>query len=246
MQWIALAAALVVIVLTAGSASWDPVSLALIAALSVISDLTAVETGSRKLKASAAFLGVVLAAVVLGGPPAALIGMLTILVGWLRWREAGHYLLNNVVMFAWFPLLTGLLFHAVATGMSLSSAGAGYYLLAFVAFAFALGLNFVWAAGYQCYLDRSSLRQKYHEAFVPVLASQLFSALLTVVAVYVAVQLGATGIALLALVLVIFQYLVGELLTSQQRSHELHRLATTDDLTGLVNRELFHTRMAYC
>ena len=244
MQWLALATAFVVIVLTAGSASWNPVSLALIAALTVVSDLTAVQTGSRKLKVSAAFLGIVLAAVVLGGPPAALIGILSILVGWLRWREAGHYLLNNVVMFAWFPLLTGLLFHVVATATPLSSGTVGYYLLAFVAFAFALVLNFVWAAGYQCYLDRSSLTQKYREAFGPILASQLFSALLTVMAVYVAVKLRATGIALLGLVLVIFQYLVGELLTSQQRSHELHRLATTDDLTGLVNRELFRTRMA--
>ena len=38
---------------------------------------------------------------------------------------------------------------------------------------------------------------------------------------------------------VIFQYLVGELLTSKQRSEELQRMATTDELTGLANRERF-------
>src|SRR5581483_1233945 len=40
-------------------------------------------------------------------------------------------------------------------------------------------------------------------------------------------------------VLVIFQYLVGELLKSQQRAEELRRRATTDELTGLANREHF-------
>ena len=38
---------------------------------------------------------------------------------------------------------------------------------------------------------------------------------------------------------VIFQYLVGELLTSKRRSEELQRVATTDELTGLANRERF-------
>ncbi len=45
------------------------------------------------------------------------------------------------------------------------------------------------------------------------------------------------------LVLVIFQYLVGELLTSKRRGDELHRMATTDELTGLPNREHFRTQL---
>jgi diguanylate cyclase (GGDEF)-like protein len=40
-------------------------------------------------------------------------------------------------------------------------------------------------------------------------------------------------------VFIIFQYLVSELLTSKRRSEELHRIATTDELTGLANREQF-------
>ena len=50
------------------------------------------------------------------------------------------------------------------------------------------------------------------------------------------------GLVLFALVLVIFQHLVGELLLSQRRSKELHRMATIDDLTGLANREHFRAR----
>src|SRR5207302_853233 len=47
-----------------------------------------------------------------------------------------------------------------------------------------------------------------------------------------------------AIVLVIFQYLVGELLTSKRRGEELQRIARTDELTGLANRERFRVRLA--
>ena len=45
------------------------------------------------------------------------------------------------------------------------------------------------------------------------------------------------------LVFLIFQYLVGELLKSKHRGDELHRIATTDELTGLSNRERFRARL---
>src|SRR5437764_5314324 len=81
---------------------------------------------------------------------------------------------------------------------------------------------------------------------MPILAAELFSAVLTTAAVYFVVQNGTIGIAVLLVTLAIFQYLVGELLTSQRRARELHergeelrRRATTDELTGLANRERF-------
>jgi diguanylate cyclase (GGDEF)-like protein len=107
----------------------------------------------------------------------------------------------------------------------------------------ALTLNFVLIAGYQCHLDGSSLTQKAREALRPILASELFSALLTVAAVFVAVTQGTIGLALVGLVLVLFQYLVSALLLSERRSEELQRLATTDILTGLANRERFAARI---
>jgi diguanylate cyclase (GGDEF)-like protein len=57
------------------------------------------------------------------------------------------------------------------------------------------------------------------------------------------VTLVPIGLILFALVLVVFQYLVGELLLSQRRSKELHRMATVDDLTGLANREHFRGKI---
>jgi diguanylate cyclase (GGDEF)-like protein len=240
---LALALAAVVAVLTSGLDQWSTPRLAVIAVFTIVSDLSSVQTGSAKLKVSGSFLGLVLAAVVLGGGPAALVGMATIIVGWLRWREAGHYLRNNLVTYAWFPLIGGLFFHA---GLGLAHVGAhaiGYYLLVFAAFVVALAVNFVGVAGYQCYLDGHSLLEKARDALAPVLASELFSALLTMVAVYFARTLGTVGLGLIGLVLVIFQYLVGELLVSKIRSHELKRMASTDELTGLANREQFRVRL---
>ena len=49
-----------------------------------------------QLKISGSFLALVLAMVFLGGTPAALIGVITILAGWLRWRDEPHDLLNNL------------------------------------------------------------------------------------------------------------------------------------------------------
>jgi diguanylate cyclase (GGDEF)-like protein len=241
-QCAGLIAACALIALTAGNYTWTAGPLAVIAAMAVISDLTCVEVSS-KLKLSGSFLGIMLAAVLLGGGPAALIGVLTISTGWFRWRESRHYLLNNLVTFAWFPLLSGLFFHAAVHLLHTSPGAGGYYLLVFATFVLALALNFLGVAEFQSHLDRSSLRNKAREALVPLLSAELFSALLTLVAVYVADQLGTVGLALFAVVLVVFQHLVGELLLSQRRSKELHRMATVDDLTGLANREHFRGKI---
>src|SRR6266576_2244442 len=79
-QIAALIAAAVLGVLASGSADWNiPLALAL-AGCAVISDLTAANTATAKLKVSGSFLALVLAMVLLGGPPAAVIGVLTIVV----------------------------------------------------------------------------------------------------------------------------------------------------------------------
>src|SRR5438552_1092259 len=83
-----------------------------------------------------------------------------------------------------------------------------------------LVLNFVGVVGFHCYLERASLARKARDVLLPVLAAELFSALLTMAAVYVAVELGTNGLVLFGVVLIIFQYLVGELLKSKQRGEQ--------------------------
>ena len=220
-QLAALSAAAILAVLTSGSADWNiPLALALLAC-AVISDLTAADTTTSKLKVSGSFLALVLAMVLLGGPPAAIIGVVTIVVGWLRWREARHYLLQNLVAYAWFPLLGGLAFFAARDALGVGRTDLGYYGLVFATFVFALAINFSLTAGYQCYLERSSFAAKARAALVPLLPSELFTALITVFVVYLYLRVGLAAIALLAVVLAGFQHLLGQLLLSQRRSAQL-------------------------
>ncbi len=98
--------------------------------------------------------------VFLGGTPAALIGVVTILAGWIRWRDEWHYLLNNILTYALFPLVGGILFHAVVDGAGISESDPVFYLLVFALFQFALALNFIMIASYGAYVERIPFSQK--------------------------------------------------------------------------------------
>jgi diguanylate cyclase (GGDEF)-like protein len=239
----ALLGAVLVIIVTRSSDRWSLAPLLIIMAFCGVSTLTEVETGSSHLQVSGSFLGIVLAGALLGGGPGAVVGVFTDLVAWVRVREAPHYFRNNLAAYAWFPLASGLFFHAAVKLTDASVGSIGYYLLVFAMFVVALALNFLAVAGYQCYLDRSSLAAKLREALIPLLSAELFSALLTVASVSMAVALGTPGLLLFGIVLMVFQYLIAELLRSKQRAAELQRKATTDELTGLVNREQFRTEL---
>ena len=63
---------------TAGR-DWDLPLLATLTALSIVSDLIAIETRVNRVVVSASLMTIVLGAVLLGGAPAALMGVITIL-----------------------------------------------------------------------------------------------------------------------------------------------------------------------
>jgi diguanylate cyclase (GGDEF)-like protein len=239
----ALAVAVAVIVLTARSARWDGWQMLVIALFTILSGLTYSETGSLKLNVQGTPLGLMLAAVLLGAGPAAVLGVVTMGFMQLRLRGSSHYFRNNLVTFAWYPLVGGLVFHSLVALAHAGQNELGFYLAVFPAFVLALAVNFVGVAGYQCWLDRSSLVAAAREAVVPVLSAELFASLLTMGAVWIAVQTGTLGIALLGIMLLIFQSLVGELLRSKSRAERLHLMATTDGLTGLTNRDAFSARV---
>jgi putative nucleotidyltransferase with HDIG domain len=219
-----MVASLVLVAVTgiwrAASADWDLPLFCILLGFSVFSDLTAISTTS-KVKISGSFLALVLAMVFLGGTPAAVIGVLTILAGWLRWRDAGHYLLNNVLTYATFPLVSGIAFHEIVDNARVAETDAAFYALIFAVFLLALAINFTMIASYSCYLDRSSFFVRVRTALFPLLPSELAAALMAVGVAYLYVQLGLAGVAMFGVVLVTFQYLLGALLVSQQRAEEL-------------------------
>ncbi|MEX2448285.1 MAG: HD-GYP domain-containing protein [Solirubrobacterales bacterium] len=209
-------------VLRVGDADWDPALFGILLGFSVFSDLTAIETESR-LKISGSFLALVLAMVFLGGAPAAIIGVVSILVGWARWRDAPHDLLNNVATYVTFPLVGGVAFHETIDKLGVTASEPAYYTLVFGVFMLALAINFSMIAAYTCYLDRSSFVEKVRTALFPLLPSEMAAALMAVGVAFLFHEMGLAGVALFGIVLITFQYLLGALLVSQQRSMELER-----------------------
>ena len=112
LELVALVAAVAVAVWRNGDSNWDLPLLAILLATSVAGDLTAVNTPTSRMSISSSFLTIVTATVFLGETPGAVIGVATIGAGWLRFRYARTTLLINLVTYAWFPLLSGIAFHA--------------------------------------------------------------------------------------------------------------------------------------
>jgi putative nucleotidyltransferase with HDIG domain len=217
---LALAAVVAVAILQAPVANWNMALFGILLGFSAFSDVTSIETESR-LKISGSFLANVLAMVFLGGTPAALIGVISIMAGWVRFREGWNFLLVNLLTYMTFPLAVGIGFREVLLATGITSADPAFYVLVFAAFLSALAINFSMIASYSCYLARSSFVDKVRIALIPLLPSELAAALMAVGVAFIYVQIGLAGVALFGIVLVIFQYLLGALLKSQDRAREL-------------------------
>jgi len=222
MELAALGGAVVLAVLTAPAANWDLVLLLTLLAFSVTSDVGAVETRAGA-KISGSLLALILAMVFMGGAPAAVIGVVTITFGWLRWRDNPHDLLINLVTYAWFPLVGGLAFDAARDATGLTPDDGPFYLLVLGLFALSLLLNFILIAGYSCYVERSSFVAKTAKVLFPVFASEIAAATMAVGVAFLYHRIGIAAIALFGIVLFTYQYLLGQLRISEQRAEELER-----------------------
>ncbi len=236
----ALALLLAPVAIAVSWSRWDLAALIVIAALTVIGGITQIDTDAARTYSSGSFLGLMLAAIMLGAGPAAVLGACSALIAGRRRREPAHYLRNRVATYTWFPLIGALFFHAIVQASRITAHDLAYFALVLAMFMLALVVNFVGIAGYRCYVERGSISRELRQALLPALPAEMLSAALTITAVAIAGALGTIGIASFGLVLVILQYLLGELLRSKRRGEELHRKATVDELSGLANRERFH------
>jgi putative nucleotidyltransferase with HDIG domain len=221
-----LAAAAGLGVATAGEASWHLPLFASLLAFAVVSDLWAIDTSARlgarsRLLMSGSFLALVVAMVLLGGTPAALIGVCTILVGHFRFHERRDLFVNNLVAYAWFPLVGGLAFDVSRNALDASENDPVYFALVAGVFFLALAVNFLVIAVYGCYLDRTSLREKAGKALAPVLGWDLVAAALAVSMVYAYEQIGGGALALFAVVMLSSQRLLGQVFAAEQRAEQL-------------------------
>src|SRR3954451_19106122 len=226
-----LVSAAIVAVVTSSHANWNLPTLVLLLGFAIASDLMAASIRSSKLKVSGSFLAIVVAMVLLGGAPAALIGVLTIISGWIKWREKPHYLLANLASYASFPLACGLLFTAIVDRYNLTSGDTWFPILVFATFVLALTLNFLMAALYTRHMDGSRVTDTARRALIPLLISDLVAAVMAVGISEVTLHWGSGALALFGVLLLAFQHLLAALLTSEDRAEDLQR--RTEQLASL-------------
>jgi putative nucleotidyltransferase with HDIG domain len=218
-----LAATLVAAVLTSDASDWRPIGLVLVLlGLAIVSDLLALQHTSQRI--TGAFFALVLAMALCGPAPAVLIGFVSVLVDSLRNRLAWHKLLTNLTVYSAIPLVIALGIEALEPVTDIETNNLTFAFVVFSAFVLANVLNFAMISyDISVHLGIPVMRQ-VRQIFVPVLPSELAGAVLTVSIAILYRETSLAALALLALVLVVFQYLIRELLRSQRRAEELAAL----------------------
>jgi putative nucleotidyltransferase with HDIG domain len=218
---LALVAGVAIVVASPDWHTLDAPLLVALAACAIASDLQAMRTGAVKVRISGSFLALIMAMVFLGPAPAAVLGMVTVAVGWFASREEPHELVSNLAIYCWVPLISATAFVHACDALNLNASDAAYYLLVLGLFFFALALNFVWVALYITQSTGEPFVKLARRALPPVLPSELVSAVFAVGLVKFYDALGLVALVFFALLLGTFQYILRELLLSQQRSDQL-------------------------
>jgi putative nucleotidyltransferase with HDIG domain len=199
---------------------WRPPELFFVLlALALASDVLAVQRRVQRISGS--FLALVLAMALLGPAPAAVIGVTAVLVDQVSARNPLPRLITNLATWATFPLVGGLLIDWAVSTFDIAETDFAFYVLIFGAFLIANLLNFLGIAGDYVFHHRGSLAHEFRTIFMPVLPTEMVSAVLCVLVAYVYVENGFWALSLLAVVLITFQYLLRELLRSQTRAERL-------------------------
>ena len=167
----AVAGAVIVAAAVNGLAHWDVALFAALTILSVVSDLIAIETRVNRVVVSASLMTIVIGAVLLGGAPAALMGVITILAGWRKHRYPSTDLLINLVTYPWFPLVAGLFFHWIAEAGGIDRAASTSTCDLCRLHPRARG-RLPLVASYSCYVDALELRDQGPPRLLPVLPSE--------------------------------------------------------------------------
>jgi putative nucleotidyltransferase with HDIG domain len=202
---------------------WQPLGLvAVLLGFAIVSDLLALQHKAQRI--TGAFFALVLAMALCGPAPAVLIGIVSVLVDSLRNRLAPHKVLANTATYAVIPLVVGLGIEGLASVTDLETDNVTFALVVFGAFVLSFALNFAMIAVDISVQAGVPLARQVRQILVPVLPVELASALLTVCVAVIYRETGLAALALFALVLIVFQYVLRELLRSQRRAEELAAL----------------------
>jgi putative nucleotidyltransferase with HDIG domain len=199
---------------------WQPITLFLLLfALAAVSDAFRLET--KTFHISAAFLSLVLAMALLGPAPAAALGVMVMAVNGLRRRASWRHSLANLSTYAFFPLVGGGLFEALNGPTLLDNDAALYVLLVFTLFMATNVVNFLLIAADIAIVDGQPVPRSLRQIYLPVLPVEFATGLLTAGVAFSYQNGNLAAIGLLAVVGLVFQYLLRTALHSMERKDQL-------------------------
>jgi putative nucleotidyltransferase with HDIG domain len=219
LSFVLFAAAAAADVAVASMGSWDLALLLILAPLVILADVMDVRFASMRV--SGAFLGLLLAAAILGPAQASLLAVLSIVVDTIRCRPRRVWAAVNLAAFCVFPLLGGLAMHALAglTGATIHDPEFG---LAIVAGAtVATVSNFVISAIAGKLVDGDNVGQEFRRIFIPLLPSEAAMVLLSSLIVFAYAHTGVVTLGMLVALFFLYIWLLRELLLSQTRAKDL-------------------------
>ena len=219
-QGLLLGASLIAGVALFDCADWQPVSLFfLLLALAIVSEGFRLET--KRIKVSAAFLSLVLGMALLGPAPAACLGALVMIWSCASKRSPWQSWLANVSTYTCFTILGGLAFRLVDIDRLLETSPAAYMLVVFTVFMAMNALNFLLIAVDFRVFEGWRVWTSFRTIYGPLMPVEFATGLLTAGVAYAYQGRNLAVIGLLALICLVFQYLLRTALNSMERKEEL-------------------------
>jgi putative nucleotidyltransferase with HDIG domain len=203
---------------------WDLKIFGLLVVFALIGDR--LEVQAKVLMISGSFLAIGLTMVLLGPLPAAVVGFVTAAADAGQRRIALHFAASNMASFSLYPLVGGWFIDRWASNWGLDQGDVNYALLVIAAFLLANSVNFLQVAVTHRLVQSQSIRRAALELYVPLVPSQLVVAVLAAGIVYAHAHGGGVALGLLVGVVVLYQYLLRELLLSRERAEQLGKRTT--------------------
>jgi putative nucleotidyltransferase with HDIG domain len=220
-QIVVFTAVIIIGAATSTAHDWQPIELVgLLFVLAVGSDMLTVEV--KGVWISGSFVALVLAMALLGPAPAAVIGASSAFVEMARSRRSWDRMFTNVVVYATFPLVGGLLIRLVEGDVAPGRTDAlGFALVVLAVFMTTNFLNFAMIAAFQHVSWGVPFLTNVRSVYLTVLPVEFATGLLTAGVAFSYGRIGVGAVGLLAVVLFVFQNLLRAGIQAYERGEEL-------------------------
>jgi putative nucleotidyltransferase with HDIG domain len=202
------------------ASDWEPWSLfASLLTLALVGQSLSVRTGSIQI--GPAFIATALAMTLLGPAPAAVIAVSAVLAWSLKARTPGPLVFNNVVALTVYPVVGALAFKALGDPGADDVAELSTAAIVFAVYLATNFLNFLLIVGYLCARDRTSLMDAVSRLYIPLFPWEVATGTVTAGTVLAYQEVGLIAVAMLAVILISYRYLLGSVVDAQRQRDEL-------------------------